>query len=251
MNNFSFKRFGLYAKAEVCSRRKFLLMLAGSAAAYFLIIHYITYLNFKEEPWMNFEGPTVMSWIAIAVFSMVFISTAFKQYFHKGYSIATMTLPVAQSEKFLFILAFYYVAVPLILVALGSLISLIWSSGCSLDYLFFTVDGSVATMIVCQFITQLSIFLLGALFFRRNPFFLTLLTLACVGLLFGYATYIVNDTWGLMDKFGIWLQTQWRGCDQQTVLSSYKWLSVGFNLIATTVLWVITWRFFRKVQITK
>lgn len=61
MNNFSFNRLGMYAKSEIMSNRKKLLLFVGCAIGVFMVAHYFNYIG--KGTVTNFEGAKIFSWI--------------------------------------------------------------------------------------------------------------------------------------------------------------------------------------------
>lgn len=251
MNDFSFSRFCKYAKAELCSNRKFLLLLAGSAATYFLIVHYFGYLANKDSGTMQFTVTIIFSWLAISIFSIVLISKAFSKYYNKGYATSTIMMPVAQSEKFLYVMAFYYIIAPVTLIGIAYIINLMWSMGCSIDNQFLLLHFDIIdARVISVFITQLSIFLFGAIFFRRNQFFLTALSSIFITLVIGYLIYILVVT-GVLPSLQQWALEQMKNYSDDEIHTINILTTTCISVMATIVLISTTWRLFRKVQITK
>lgn len=257
MNNFSFKRLGQYAKAEMCSNRKMIYLLLSSALAYFMIVFYINHLATNSDVLVgsmrSIIGPIGFSWAAVVIFTIVFTSTSFRNYFNKGYNSAAIMLPVSQAEKFVFTLVLYTFVVPITLIIIGYLTSLGWSAAYGLDNPFFTLinyKGTGLTIIISA-VSSLSCFFFGGVFFRRNQFLLTMLCSAIFSLSVAYIIYLLNLVGVDFDGLGYWFAGLFSKYDPETILEIMQYISAGFNLIVIAMFWTLSWMRFRKLQITK
>lgn len=258
-NRFSPARLGLYARAEITSNTRTLLLLLGSVIAFFAIIFYLNHLNMPTNiTIMNDAGewrvetgyiiamPIGFCWAMIVVISIVNISTTFRNFFNKGYSSATMMLPVAKSEKFIYATVLNMIIVPALLILAASLLALAWSSGYDIEYRFFTgeprawFDGGLVGF------AFLSIFLLGSVMFRRLQLLFTLISITGIGivmaLLSNWANKLGMWNWlhdALSDNTGF-IHTIWQRSTLEIILSVFI---VG--------MWLLSWNKFRKLQITK
>lgn len=261
MNNFSIRRLALYAKAELCSNRKMLLILMSSAVAYFMIIFYINHLSMPQifvdgEIKSRYSIATALGfcWGAIMIFSVVYISTAFKPYLKKDSASTYLMLPVSQSEKFGFALVFHSVVVPVLLTILGFLVCAGWALANDVSNDFFSFSfGSLMPFIsaIVSILSTLSLFFLGAIFFRRNHFFLTLLSLACASMVFSYIIYVVSLLGFDFEWLSVWLSDMFTNDEAESAIRFFFVGSVSFNTLVAIVCWCLSWSLFRKLQITK
>lgn len=256
MNNFSFKRLGQYAKAEMCCNRKMIYLLMSSALAYFMIVFYINYLATNSDALVgsmrSIDIPIGFSWAAIVIFTGVFISTSFRNYFNKGYNSAAIMLPVSQAEKFVFSLVLYTFVVPITLIIIGYLASLGWSTAYGLDNPFFIIINSNGTgLTVVSSISSLSCFFFGGVFFRRNQFLLTMLCSVIFALSIAYIIYLLNLAGVDFEGLVYWFTGLFSKYDPETILEIMQYISAGFNLIVIAMFWTLSWMRFRKLQITK
>lgn len=253
MNNFSIKRLGLYARAELCSNRKQLIMFSAGAFSFFMMVFYTSYLwtnpDSRYEHVNYFVNAIGASWLTLLIFSLVNISTAFKKYFDKGSATATLMLPVAPREKFAFALLFYVVVVPIVLVAMAYLVSLVWSVGCGVENRFFPMDEGFTVFGFSY--TPLFMFFLGAIFFRRNQFFWTMLSIFSIGVVIGYSIYLLNHMGLGFSAAAYWLRDIVIKYDGEQLLQFFRIASHVFNVALSLAFCIFAWRKFRKLQITK
>lgn len=251
MNNFSFNRLGMYAKSEIMSNRKKLLLFVGCAIGVFMVAHYFNYIG--RGAVTNFEGAKIFSWIFIGVSSMGYASGAFKKYFSKGYASAALMLPVSKSEKFTYAALMNMVAVPLVLALIGYSIHTLWALVCGFENSFIDIDGALQTpvMIVVSAMLSMAYFFLGAVFFRRNQFALTLLAMACISTVLVYTLYIMNELGVDFKSFGMWINNLLNGYPEESAQQFLEYAAIVWNSICLVVVMFFSWRCFRKLQITK
>lgn len=269
MNNFSFSRFVTYSKSELVSNRRMLLVLLGSVFAFFMITFYFNHLgqpssiyhmeDGASEPiitkYYELNTPYILSWVGTLIFCMVFVSTAFKKYFQKGYASASLMLPVAQSEKFAFALIFNNIIVPLVLVGLASAVAYGWAMAYDIEWLFINIPPRAffdAAMGTCIY---MSMFFYGSIFFRRNQFLYTLLSLFAISTVLGYMGYLFMEwmIWWQPDLTWLkdWLKDIFKGWSNDEVISMVRTVGEVVGVLFFMFMWRLSWVRFRKLQITK
>lgn len=241
MNNFSFNRLSLFAKSEIGSNRKQMLLFAGISVAVFMVINYFNYIASGET--VEFSGAVVASWMFICGSVAINTSRAFQKYYHKGYASAALMLPVSQSEKFTFALVYNMLFVPFFLIVVGYAISLIWSMGCDAENIFFGFREEIV-ITVFSALSTLSFFFFGAVFFRRNQFGMTLLALTCIGAAIVYGVYLMVTIFDLYD-LPHWMAS----LDIDEIY--WKYIQIGWNAVMLSAMCLLAWCRFRKLQITK
>lgn len=264
-NSFSFDRFWLYAKAELMSSRRLMLLLLGCMEGLFMLIYYLNHISesgtyVQGVPFHETTTPVMFVWLSIAIISMFNISMSFRNYFHKGYANATIMQPVAQSEKFTFSLIVNSFVVPIALILLGALTNWIWTSGYGIDFNFIVTspDDFWRCMLIYSLIGlfSLSIYFLGAVLLRRYQFIFTIIAVNIIGIslfLLGYWTnqLFPNFFVTIIDSLSYCSNEMIQIFGRDTVMDLVYWGSVLCLITATGIVWLIAWKRFRKLQITK
>ena len=263
-DKFSWKRFGLFVRAELSGECRSLLLKLGG----FVVFCIVMYMLWNVK--VIFGGGQVgynggLSYVTSRFFVLVgmgFIvyfnlSGSFKRYFSKGRASAALMLPAARSEKFLYALLLNLVAIPLVLIALALLNDVMWAGLLGFDNICRALSSffarvhtpaeemlisawSVTANLVSTF-SGMAFFFLGAVVFRRYHFLLTVLASFILSIpSFVYVQYTAMTDPVIMRDFILWLGSD---AGVGTIMACG-----GFF----TFLWIfVAWRRFSTLQITR
>lgn len=254
MNSFSIKRFGMYAKSEIISRRRILLLWLVASFGLFMAAFYINHLSMPklilngEYDWVmgySLAAPYSFSWLFIIGISVVYISIAFKNYFNKLHSTFALVLPASQSEKFIFAALFYTVISPITLFLIASAISAMWAWAYDLPFGFFDLsDCRTFIDVVIALYAFMLAFFYGAVRFRKYQLLFTLISLFVIGMFISYVGYIFHK----FDLDLAYIQEWVKQFDRESVRCVIRAILEILGLLTSATLLFMTWCRFRKLQ---
>lgn len=247
-NKFTFKRFGQFACAESKANKGQLKTLLGLVIGVIVIYIFSCISQYPFYGQYDFEGPFGGSIAAVMVTTMILTSTAFKNYFSKSKSSQTIMTPATKSEKFAYHYLLNVIVFPLaacvaiVIIYLG--FSLSFGVKIDLSENLFNVLSTTALSII----STLSIFLFGAIFFRRQQFLLTLLSIG--GIIIALATLgILTRDWFVWESLGRMIHNTFKNYTVDQIMYILTLSGQVFAVIVTTVMTWLTWRKFKKHQI--
>ena len=264
-NKFSLKRYWLYSRAELMSNRRLYLLLMGGIFAMLNIFYYLpnigeTKIKYSESSdWVvyhNASTPVINSWFFLALFVLVFTSLAFRNYFNKGYSVATMMLPASKLEKFVFAAKFHLFIVPAILLGIGSLVNWMWTASWDMPFNFFIMGAPFRIFfdVALGVLFTLSLYFIGAVLFRRLHFLFTLLSLWGISFVTGWIGYYMAKLINFelfLHRLQIWANRIVLEYGEEVVVSLFRGTLEGLGILIISGMFLIAWRRYRKLQITK
>lgn len=254
MNSFSIKRFGMYAKSEIISRRRILLLWLVASFGLFMAAFYLNHLSMPtlvfdgESDWVqgySLSAPYSFSWLFIIGISVVYISIAFKNYFNKLHSTFALVLPVSQSEKFIFTALFYTVISPITLFLIASAISAMWAWAYDLPFGFFDPSDCRTFLDVAIALYAFMVaFFYGAVRFRKYQLLFTLISLFVIGMFISYVGYILDK----LDLDLTYMQEWINQFDSEYVICVVRTICEILGILTSAALLFMTWRRFRRLQ---
>ncbi|MDE5945108.1 MAG: hypothetical protein K2G93_05935 [Rikenella sp.] len=190
-DRFSWKRFGLFARAEMAGQgRKTLFKAIGFALTCAMVyslwnIDAIFHTGHRIFA-VNLAAARGIVFLCFAFIVSLNLSRSFKRYFSKGEAVASFMTPVARSEKFLYAALKNMVVVPLGLLTIMWLNDLFWTTMLGRDDFFgMLFDAIVKYMdirlalfllfVLLKGFCVLAFFLAGAVLFRRHQYLGTLI----------------------------------------------------------------------------
>lgn len=262
-DKFSWKRFGLFARAEWTGQRRAWLLKFGGLALFSSLVYLLMNMRVllgnpldtsSSEPYIA----RFLILCAVGVVVFLNISWSFKSYRARGSAVMQTMLPASKSEKFFYATLMGIVVVPVAVVAVLVLLDVIWAAILGFDSIFALTSRGWDTWkdlipndkqmtvwtgisLVCSSLSSMTFFLLGAVLFRRHPFLFTLLV--------SYGAYVV---WFGIVQIMWFLGAEWIK-DTLLVISN----SVGFCItisltLAFTCLWLyLAWRKFGKLSVVQ
>lgn len=179
INQFSVQRFILLMKRYIIFNSKTLLIGLGALSGVMIFISLLQ--TYFAGGIFNLQALTQTGQTIIYIGGFILTSMVFKELHSPARSQFYLTLPATTSEKLFsswilssigFIVA-ANVALSLVLLLSNGLASLIWSSSVGL----FNPFSNQSIQAMSVFIVLQSIFFLGAIYFRKNNFLKTILSL--------------------------------------------------------------------------
>lgn len=262
-DKFSWKRFGLFVRAELAGERRNLLLKLGGFVVFCMVMYMLwnvrVIFGSGHADYNGGVGYVAARFlVAMAMGFIVYfnLSGSFKRYFSKGRASAGFMLPAAKSEKFLYVSLLNLIVVPVILIGLALLNDMMWAgllgfeNICSMfgrwwdERIIFVTDRITGLFLVSNIVSTFSgmaFFLAGAVVFRRNQFLLTLLANFVLSIpYFIYMQIVAMNNLESVRELFLWL-----GSD--TGIGTIAGLGVLF-----TLLWLyVAWRRFSTLQITR
>ncbi len=252
-DTFSWKRFGLFARAELAGQGRRMLLKAGGFALTCFMIYSLWNIDAIFNTGHRFfsfsiAGARGFAWIVFTVIVMVNLSRSFKRYFSKGEAVTALTIPAARSEKFLYVALKNMLFVPLGLELILCLNDVLWTTlfghtnlfGMLFDAIVKYMDIRLALFLLFVLLNGfalLAFFLAGAVVFRRHQFLGTLIAFFVLNIpLF----VLVQIEPGMVYQFN-------RTMDWPTNMAILDLVTLGIG-----ILWIyIARRRFSTLQITK
>lgn len=262
-DTFSWKRFGLFARAELAGERRSLLLKLGGFVVFCLVIYMLW--NIK----VIFAGGTVDAgggvgyvlprlFVAMAMGFIVYfnLSGSFKRYFSKGRGSSAFMLPAAGSEKFLYASLLNLIAVPVVLIVIALLNDALWAKLLGFDNICSVIGewwsrsivlvtdpmtGLFLTANIVSTFSGMAFFLAGAVVFRRHQFLLTLLANFVLSIpVFVYMQVSVTTDPESAIELLSWISSD-----------TGSWVILGAGVLFTLLWMYIAWRRFSTLQITR
>lgn len=252
-DRFSWKRFGLFARAEMAGQgRKTLFKAIGFALTCAMVyslwnIDAIFHTGHRIFA-VNLAAARGIVFLCFAVMVSRTLSQSFKRYFSKGEAVASFMTPVARSEKFLYAALKNMVVVPLGLLTILWLNDLLWTtlfgSGNFLGMLSKAVieemDVRLALFLLFVLLNGFALvafFLAGAVLFRRHQYLGTLI-----------AFFVLNIPFFVLVQIepGALLQTE-LAMDSTLGLAILDLIVLGFG----SLFLFLAWRRFSTLPITQ
>lgn len=263
-DKFSWKRFGLFVRAELAGERRNLLLKLGGFVVFCMVMYMLWNIrvifgsgHIGHTGGLGYVAPRFFVAVAMGFIVYFNLSGSFKRYFSKGRASAGFMLPAAKSEKFLYASLLNLIAVPVVLIVLALLNDMMWAGLLGFDNICHAVssifekanfqDQTVLTSAgfrianVISTFSGMAFFLAGAVVFRRNHFLLTLLANFVLSIPYFIYVQIVamNNPESVRELF-LWLGTY-------AGIGTIAGLGLFF-----TLLWMyIAWRRFSTLQITR
>lgn len=263
-DKFSWKRFGLFVRAELAGERRNLLLKLGGFVVFCMVIYMLWNIrvifgsgHVDYNGGVGYMAPRFFVAMAMGFIVYFNLSGSFKRYFSKGRASAGFMLPAAKSEKFLYASLLNLIGIPVILIGLALLNDMMWagllgfdnicqamSSFCEKVYTpeqeILTSRGFILANIISTF-SGMAFFLAGAVVFRRNQFLLTLL----VNFVLSIPYFIYMQVIAMRNPDSVRDLFLWMGSDAG--IGTIAGLGLFF-----TLLWMyIAWRRFSTLQITR
>lgn len=255
--NFSIHRLVMFAKSEIMSQKRIWLLWWGTIALVMLVLYiYDAYgsstFSIYDPDTARFRVPfgqirgTIAS-MSILV-TVVLISRAFGSYMQPQSASRILMLPVSKAEQFTFIAVFYFILVPLILFVTQLVIDLCFAIYFKQPNLLQAVFSSTYDNYTYhQVLSNLrglltySIFLYGAIFFRRNHFVMTCLAIFCIGMLLFFASIAAGRVIIQNASAASFVATWFNG----------KIFIISSTVAVVVLMFVLAYRRFINFQITK
>lgn len=263
-DTFSWKRFGLLARAEMTGERRSMLLKLGGFALFCSVMYMLWNLNaiFGSGSALatggaGYAAPRALIGVAMGFLVYYNISGSFRRFFSAGKASAAFMLPASRGEKFLYAVLLNLVAVPVILLGVALLTDFVWSGALGFDnicvetwrvwsnhkFIVFTEPVTILLAIgygLCIF-AWMAFFLTGAAVFRRRQFLWTTLVVFGVWMVFfaGMQVWVAHDFNGMVRSVS----------DMEKVTGA--WMVVVWGSLWTAVWLTLAWRRFATLQITK
>lgn len=236
-NNFSIHRIALLLRRQAFMSSNTLIVAAG-LAAFLLIVLLLTGYNSNEA--INdqvFYGITLPM---VILGGFIFSSLIFNELQNREKAVFFLSLPATSLEKLVagwlvsspIFIVLIYVLLMVVNILSGTLLSLFpGKEFVFIDPFYPPLLNSLGIYMVLQ-----TIFLLGALYFKKNNFFKTVLAIFLVAL--------VCFVWGILM---VYLVGGTNNIHMENVDFSEQWRNFGENVlpyIAKTIFWGITGPFF-------
>lgn len=252
---FSFKRFTTYAASMYSAGRKNTLIKALAFVGFCMAISFLLYIVYRFHsdgsgyvPEGIYAFPRTMS--AIAAFFLIFmnLSGSFRSYHRPAKASALLMLPVSKAEKFTYALVNNVILAPIFLIAVVFLNDALWSalldvrSMASEITLLDTELQSrwlVPLYLLSWTLASYALFFLGSVFFRRNAFLFTILSI--LGFLFLLGVFGSMLPW---KEWGPFIETQ-------AEAKAFVWKIFAVNVFWMLVFIVTSWKLYCKLQINK
>lgn len=263
-DKFSWKRFGLFARAEWTGQRRAWWLKFGGLVLFSSLVYLLMNMRVllgnpldthSSEPYIA----RFLILCAVGVVVMLNISWSFRRYYSKGSAVMQTMLPASKGEKFLYATLVGIVVVPVVVVAVLVLLDVIWAAILGFDNVFtlaaklwdewvspLSDDKQMAAQMGVTFLgnacSGMTFFLLGAVLFRRHPFLFTLLI--------SYGAYVV---WFGIFQVVVWmLGAQWIKDVVLVIPNSVGfWINISLS-VAFTSLWLyLAWRKFGKLSVVQ
>lgn len=262
-DKFSWKRFGLFARAEWTGQRRAWLLKFGGLALFSSLVYLLLNMRvllgnpletYSSEPYIA----RFLILCAVGVVVFLNISWSFKSYRARGSAVMQTMLPASKSEKFLYATLMGIVVVPVAIVVVLSLLDVIWAAILGFDNVFTLAaklwdewasiipeDKQMAVrtgiMFVSGSLSSMTFFLLGAVLFRRHPFLLTLLI--------SYGAYVVGVA---ILQIGwlvgtLWMENVMLGMTNTTGF----WINISLSVVSSCLWGYLAWRHFRKLSVVQ
>lgn len=247
-NKFTFNRLGQFACAESKANKGQLKTLLGLVIGVIVIYIFSCISQYPQSKQYDFEGPLGGSIAAVMVTTMILTSAAFKNYFSKSKSSQTIMTPATKSEKFAYHYLLNVIVFPL--AACIAVAIIYFGFSLSLDAKIDWPENIFNTLsyTALSIISTLSIFLFGAIFFRRQQFLLTLLSLG--GIIIALAMLVMlTEDWFVWESLGQMIHNMFVNYTTNQIEYILTLVGQAFLVIVTTVMTWLTWRKFKKHQI--
>lgn len=262
-DKFSWKRFGLFARAEWTGQRRAWLLKFGGLALFSSLVYLLLNMRvllgnpldtYSSEPYIA----RFLILCAVGVVVMLNISWSFRRYYAKGSAVMQTMLPASKGEKFLYAILMGIMVVPVAIVVVLSLLDVIWAAVLGFDNVFTLAaklwnewasiipeDKQMAVRTGVMFLgsacSGMTFYLLGAVLFRRHPFLFTLLV--------SYGAYVIGVA---ILQIGwlvgtLWLENVMLGMTNTTGF----WINISLSVVSSC-LWVyLAWRKFGKLSVVQ
>lgn len=262
-DNFSCKRFGLLAQAELSGERRSLLLRLGGFLVFCCVMYMLWNIkvifggaSVEDVEGVGYVAPRFFVFIGLLFVIYFNLSGSFKHFFSRGNAPASFMLPASQSEKFLYAALLNLVVIPVVLIGIVLLNDMLWAHLLGFDHIcrdistlsekIYTSEqavlfstGFVVANIVSIF-SGMAFFLAGSVVFRRNQFLLTLLVNFLLSIPYFIPTHMVGTNPQSMKDIFLWL-----GSDAGI------WTTAGLGVFFTLLWMYVAWRRFSTLQITK
>lgn len=269
--NFSIHRLLMFAKSEIISQKRMWLLWWGAICAIMLVFY--SYYSFVIGHQASMIGDIVADGFSplvgvrqtistISTFvAVILISRSFGGYLKPRSASQLLLFPISKVERFTFVAIFYMVFIPLMLFVTQFVIdfgfAMYYNQPNLLQSLFSTslsdgphVDGEVSLDEVYAFnkifsffatLALLSIFLFGAILFRRNNFVMTCLAIFGVTMVLFFMALSLGNA--LMPDDG--------SVSLDTNFTTARIVTVSIAAILSIIMLFLSYRRFRNFQITK
>lgn len=243
---FNCKRFFSYAKFNILSNRKYILLLNSGFAIGLLF--FITFVLRVNNNWTS-ENWTMLFYTLYAILGVLLIGNSFPFFRKKETSLNLLMLPCSSFEKFLYELLTKFVAFTLVYSIVFSIVSgfsEVFVSyllpdkeiiSFSFDYITLSKNEGVMSILIWSFLFGFSTVFAGAAAIRKFPLLKTIIFLATVILsISGYFYFII-------EKLDLKKGVNYVG--HKVDLNEQQALSIFITFLVISTLTALTYAFFK------
>lgn len=261
-DKFSWKRMGLFMRADLAGERRSLLLKLGGFAVFCLVMYMLWNVKMifggegLDPNGVGYVMPRFFVAMGIGFIVYFNLSGSFRRYYSKGEASAFLMLPAAKSEKYLYAALLNLFVIPMILIGIALLIDLLWARLLGFENIcsvlgqwwdkrsFFITDRITVLFVLANIVSTLSgmaFFLAGAVVFRRHQFLLTLLANFVLSIpLFVYTQVTFQTNPESVRDWFYWM-----------VSDTGSWAILGSGVFFTFLWMFVAWRRFSALQITR